>query len=55
MTLEYFWLFAVTGSVVLLGAALIYGSLKPRSLHPYEKPTQRNRIREMYEKDDHAA
>jgi hypothetical protein len=55
MTFEYLWLFAITGGVVLLGMALIYGSLKSRTLHPDEKKALKERLRDVDENEDHAA
>jgi formate hydrogenlyase subunit 3/multisubunit Na+/H+ antiporter MnhD subunit len=55
MILDYFWLFATGGGAALLGCALLYGSTRSRRLTPTERSMRDDKVRELYDKDDHAA
>lgn len=51
---DYFWLFAVAGGALLLGAALAYGVLRQRPLSAAEQDRQNEQVRSLYGHDSHS-
>ena len=45
---DWFWLFAVAGGALLLGAALAYGVLRQRALPASEQDRQNEQVRSLY-------
>lgn len=51
---DYFWLLAVAGGALLLGAALAYGVLRQRPLSASEQERQDARVRSLYGNESHS-